>query len=418
MTADHASLSPGQPLLSARNRTILLALTALGIVAFVGGLVLDATRAWSALLVNFLYWSGLAFAGVAFSAMFQATSARWARPIKRVAEATVAFLPVAGLMLVVLLAGVSVWAPWMHEPIPAKAAWLNAPFFISRELLAFLLLGGLSVAYVRASVRPDVGLLRESSRREPEGWARSFVGGWQGIETERATSQRRQGRLAVAVLIAYGYVLTLQALDFVMALDPHWFSTLAGGYFFVGNLYVGIAFLAVVLAWASSRPDLQHRVGHDQSYDIGRLLFGFSTLWAYTFWAQYLVIWYGDLPEETEFVIHRTVDAPWAPLAWVVLAMAFVIPWTLLLSKELKREPRRLAMVAGVSLLGMWLERFILVGPSLWHGEGLPLGIVEILMTAGVGASFVLCYSAFLQRVPVLPISDPLLAAAAETAHH
>jgi hypothetical protein len=380
----------------------------MGAMAFGGGVAIDGTRAWNALLVNFLFWSGLGHAGVAFSAMFHATSARWARPIKRIAEATIAFLPVSTAMLIVLLVGVSVWAPWMHEPNTHRQAWLNAPAFIVRQALGFLLLSVVSIAYVSASIRPDVGQLREGGQ---PGWPGlvPLSGKWLGLDAERQLSQRRQGRLAPALLITYCCVLSLQAFDFIMSLDPHWYSTLAGGYFFVGNLYVGVAFLALATVWIGSRPEMQGYVGRSQLYDLGRLLLGFCMLWAYLFWSQYLVIWYGDLPEETAFVAHRTVDAPWAPLAWVVLGTAFVIPFLMLLSRELKHHALGLSVVATTALVGMWLERFILVGPSLWKGDHLPIGPIEILMTVGTSALFALCYTAFLQRVPMLPVADPLL---------
>jgi hypothetical protein len=370
---------------------------------------MDGMRAWNALLVNFLFWSGLGHAGVAVSAMFQATSARWARPLKRIAEGTVAFLPVSALMLIVLLAGVSAWAPWMREPSAGRQAWLNAPSFVLRQSLGFLLLGGISIAYVYASIRPDIGQLKETGRPVWPMLARRFSGSWRGLDAERQVSQRRQGRLSPALLVTYCCVLSLQAFDFVMSLDPIWYSTLAGGYFFVGNLYIGVAFLALAAVWIGPRPEMDGRVGRDQRYDVGRLLLGFCMLWAYLFWAQYLVIWYGDLPEETAFVAHRTVDAPWAPLAWVVLGAVFVIPFLMLLSRELKHHAIGLSAVAATALIGMWLERFILVGPSLWKGEHLPLGPIEILVTAGVASLFALCYTGFLERVPMMPIADPLL---------
>jgi hypothetical protein len=402
----NTSLNP--PLLTTRGRRLLAIASLVGIAAFVGGVFVDATRAWSTLLVNFLFWSGLGHAGVAFSAIFQATSARWARPIKRVAEATVAFLPVSGVMLLMLLSSVSTWMPWMHEPNEARRAWLNAPFLVVRQSIGFLLLSAISVVYVYASLRPDVGLLRESGRPIWPALARR-LSDWRGLEAERRISQQRQARLAPALLITYACVLSLQAFDFVMSLDPHWYSTLAGGYFFVGNLYVGVAFLAIAAARLEPRPELGTRVTGEHLYDLGRMLLGFCMLWAYLFWSQYLVIWYGDLPEETAFVAHRTVDVPWAPLAWVVLAAAFVVPFVLLLSREIKRHAVGLASVAGIALIGMWFERFILVGPSLWKGASLPLGPVEVLVTIGVGALFGLCYTAFLQRVPIVPIADPLL---------
>ena len=395
-------------LLTARTRLILVVLSVIGGVALIGGMLTDAPRAWTALLVNFLFWSGLGHAGVAFSAMFQATSAAWARPIKRVAEATVAFLPVSAVMLLVLLAGVSAWAPWIHEQNAARQAWLNAPAFVIRQALGFLVLSALSIAYVHASIRPDIGQLHDARRPIWPGLAR-VTRNWRGLDAERQVSQRRQSRLSPALLVMYCCVLSLQAFDFIMSLDPHWYSTLAGGYFFVGNLYIGVAFLAIAAVWIGSRPEMEGYVGRGQLYDVGRLLLGFCMLWAYLFWSQYLVIWYGDLPEETAFVAHRTVDAPWAPLAWVVLGTAFVIPFLMLLSRELKHHGLGLSLVATIALVGMWFERFILVGPSLWKGDHLPIGPLEVLVTAGVGALFALSYTGFLQRVPIVPIADPLL---------
>ena len=121
------------------------------------------------------------------------------------------------------------------------------------------------------------------------------------------------------------------------------------------------------------------------------------------------MIWYGDLPEETGFVMHRTVDSPWAPLAWAVLVTAFAVPFLMLLSREIKRNTTGLRIVATISLVGMWFERFILVAPSLWKGEHIPFGPEEVLVTIGVGALFAICYGAFLERVPILPIADPML---------
>ncbi|MCY4075452.1 MAG: hypothetical protein OXH04_08500, partial [Acidobacteria bacterium] len=230
MTAASEPAGPATtPLLAPRTRRVLLGLAALGGVAFLYGIVIgDAGRAWQALLVNFLFFGGLAQAGVVFSCILQVTSARWGRPIKRVAEATAAFLPVAFVLLLVLLAGTTAWAPWVHEPVEAKTPWLNVPFFVGRELLAFLVLGGLSLRYVYRSLRPDVGMLHESGERPATGFSALLIRDWRGLDSERATGQRRQTRWAVAVLIAYGWVFTLIAFDFVMALDPHWFSTLLG----------------------------------------------------------------------------------------------------------------------------------------------------------------------------------------------
>ncbi len=392
-------------------KRVLLAAAGAGGLAFLAYVLLDdAGRAWQALLVNVLFFAGLAQAGVVFSALLQATSADWGRPLKRVAEATGAFLPAAFVLILVLLAGIGVWAPWVAEPVEEKVAWLNVPFFVLREVLAIALLSGLSLLYLYRSIRPDVGMLHESGERPATGLAARCIADWRGIDSEREAGQRSQDRLAIAVLIAYGWVYTLIAFDFVMSLEPHWFSTLFGGYYFIGALFTGLAFVAMVAAVGSGPIGIGAAVSRQQLHDIGKLLFGFSILWAYMFWSQYLVIWYGDLAEETEFIYHR-MHGQWTVIAWTVAAGGFVIPFTTLLSRALKMHPRGLATIAGIVLAGMWLERYILVAPSLWHEATLPLGIPELLMTAGVGGLFAWCYLSFLERFPTLPVSDPKLAA-------
>ena len=406
MTPDNGM---GAPILPAGPRRVLVALGAAGAGAFLYGLLLgDALRAWQALLVNVLFFAGLAQAGVVLSALLQLTAARWARPLKRAIEATAAFLPAALLLVVILLAGLGNWAPWVHHPPDGRAAWLNVPFFAARELAAFLLLGSLSAAYVYHSVRPDIGLLHESGARTATGIARRLIAGWRGLAAERERGQRAQDRLAVALLIAYVPLFSLVAIDFIMALDAHWFSALLGGYFLTGNLTAGAALLALVAAAGAGRLGLGNRVGSRQLHDAGKLLFGLSILWAYMLWSQYLVIWYGDLPEEARF-IHVRMHGAWAPVAWTVFAAVFAVPFVLLLSRKLKLRPAALGAVAGLVLAGVWLERFLLVAPSLWRGEGLPLGLPELLVTAGTASLFVLCCASFLERAPVLPLSDPKL---------
>ena len=409
----------GTPVVSDRTRSLCLGAAVVGGAAFLYGLILgDSIRAWQSLLVNFLFFGGLAQAGVAISAIMQVTSSRWGRALKRTSEATAAFLPISFVLLLVLLAGVHSWMPWVREPVASKQAWLNIPFLVTRQILGALLLGGLSLSYVRHSLRPDIGQLDESGDHPASGLSRRLIAGWRGLKQEQDASQRAQGRLAPAILIAYGWVFTLVAFDFFMSLDPHWFSTLAGGFYFIGNLFIGFAFLAMITVWSRERLHLTEYIGPHQLHDVGKLLFGFSILWAYLFWSQYLVIWYGDLAEETEFIYHRMHGA-WAPVAWTVFAMAFVIPFVVLLSRRVKTTPRALAAIAIVCFVGMWLERFILVSPSLWHGEGLPLGPIEILVTLGTAGLFGWSYSTFLTVFPVVPLSDPRLGpASAHPAAH
>jgi len=404
-------------LVSNETRRALLGFGVIGTLAFVYGVIFgENLRAWQSLLVNFLFFAGLAQSGVVISALLQVTSARWGRSLKRTAEATAAFFPVAFILLLVLLGGITSWAPWVHEPIEAKTPWLNIPFFVVRQLLAFGLLTGLSLLYVYKSLRPDIGMLHESGSQSADGFAKRLITNWKGTDAERETGQRAQDRLAVAVLISYAWVFTLVSFDFVMSLDPHWFSTLMGGYYFIGNLFVGFAFLAIIATWGRHRLAIADYVGKQQLHDVGKLLFGFSILWAYLLFSQYLVIWYGDLAEETEFIYHRMHGA-WAPITWTMFGLCFVIPFISLLSKAIKMKSNGLLTIACIAFVGMWLERFILVVPSLWHEDGVPLGILELFITLGVFGLFVFSYTGFLRTFPILPISDPKFISTPETGH-
>lgn len=397
------------PIVSTTTRRLLSGAVLAGTATFVHGIVLgDALRAWQTLLVNFLFFAGLAQAGVVLAAILHVTSANWARALKRTAEATAAFFPISLGLLFVLFGGLTTWAPWTSHPIPDREAWLNVPAFVVRQSFAFGGLVALSVVYVYFSLRPDIGMLDESGAHPVSGRTRRLIAGWRGVTEEAASSQRRKSWLAPAVLIAYGWVYSFVAFDFVMALDQQWYSTLAGGYFFTGNLLIGVAFLTLIAVWGPNRLGLHDYIGPSQHHDLGKLLFGFCILWAYMLWSQYLVIWYGDLPEETAFVAHRMTGV-WASSTWSVVGLVFVFPFVILLSRQVKTSRLGLSLVSLAILVGMWMERFVLVSPSLWRGDGIPLGIPEVLMTAGMLSLFTICYTTFLETFPVLAVSDPRL---------
>ena len=396
-------------IVSARVHRLLVALGVIGAAAFLYGVLFgNPLRAWQALLVNFLFFGGLAQAGIVISALVQATSASWGRSLKRAAEATVAFLPISFMLLLVLFLGMPTWAPWVQDQTGVRQIWLNIPFFVARESTAFLALGAISLAYVYHSLRPDIGMLHESGQRQASGFAHLLIRDWRGINYEQPRAQRRQDMLAPAVLVAYGWIFSLVGFDFVMALDRHWYSSLVGGYFFTGNLLAGVSFLALVAVWGRDRLHLHDYIGRGQLHDLGKLLFGFCILWAYMLWSQYLVIWYGDLPEEIQFIAHRT-QGSWAPFTWLAFGLIFLIPFVVLLSRQVKTYAPGLVAVALAILAGMWLERFILVSPSLWHGDQVPLGILELLITSGVLSLFALCYTMFIHTFPFLVVSDPRL---------
>ena len=193
-----------------------------------------------------------------------------------------------------------------------------------------------------------------------------------------------------------------------MSLSPHWYSTLFGMYFFTGAFYSSLAFLFLLTLLFFKPFDLGNFVGEKQFHDLGKLLLGFCLVTGDFFFSQFLVIWYGNLPEETRFVITRVNSAPWKPLAWTVLSLGFALPFIALLSRKAKMRRGVMLVVSIIILIGMWLERFLLVAPSLWKGQDLPLGFSEFFISLGFLGLMSLSLLWFFKRFPSLPVSDPL----------
>ena len=371
--------------------TVVFAVLALiGAGVFLAGVLgPNPLRAWLAYLVNFLFWTGLSFGAVLFVAVLNMTNSTWGRPLKRLGEAFGAYLPAGFLLFGVLYFGRTEIFPWILNPAPGKEVWLNAPFLFARNGAGLLLLTCLSLGMVYFSLKGD---------RERKGDA----------EDDAGSNWRRQRIISPILGIAYAFVLSLVAFDLVMSLDRHWYSTLLGGYFLVGCFYTGVAALCLFSLVLSRADGVRENVNPRTFHDMGKLILAFCLFTGYLFYAQFLTIWYGNVPEETRYVILRVKLTPWEPLAWVVLFMVFAVPFFVLLSRRIKVRKIPMTILSVMVLVGMWLEKFILVVPSLWKQPGIPLGIMEVLVTAGYAGIVGLCVTSFMKRVPVMPVSDPL----------
>ena len=368
-------------------------LMAAGGAAFLSGIAGPYPQAaWQAYMVNFLFWTGLAFGAILFVAIMNMTHARWSRPIKRLAEAPAAFLPVLFLLFVLMYGGRDALFPWLHEPAEGKTFWLNAGFLFVRNAVGLLLLMTVSLALLYQSVRGDSEAAAGSHASAPVLQKR-----W-----------RRQIALSPALGILYAFVLSLLAFDFIMSLDPHWYSTLFGAYYFIGSFYTALAALAILTAAIRSTPGMEHYLSDRLLHDLGKLLFGFCCMTGYLFYVQFLVIWYGNLPEETRYIILRIRTSPWEPLAWAVLVLIFIIPFVTLLSRKIKSRPGIMALLGSLILIGMWLERYLLIAPSLMKGRISSPGMTEVLISAGFLGAMALTVIWFLRTFPLLPVSDPL----------
>ncbi len=376
---------------------VSLTLTVAGAAAFLyGASGRYALRAWQVFTVNYVFWAGLAFGAVIFSAVLNLSKAVWGRPIKRLAEAFSAYLPVSFLLFWGFLAGRETVFPWIARPVPEKGAFLNAPFMFAREGVCLLALTVLSLLFVYYSVEADRAWLRNGRPRVGTEYP------WSGLF-------RAQWRLSPVLPAAYAFILSLLAIDLIMSLSSEWYSTLFPGYYFIASFYSAVAAIYLFALAAKNRLGIDRYLFPRQFHDLGKLTFGFAIFTGYLFYAQLLVIWYGNLPEETRFVILRTKLDPWKGWAWAVLFSVFLIPFFTLLSRKIKIKRVPMIALTCMILAGLWMERFLLVAPSLWAPRpGIPFGILEILVSAGFFGLVWLCVTTFLSHFPVLPVSDPL----------
>jgi Ni/Fe-hydrogenase subunit HybB-like protein len=372
------------PAAPARPHPFLILLALLGIVAFLYGVTRpEPARVWGIYLVNLLFWSSFAITGPALAGMIQVTEGRWSPSIKRIALTTAGFLPVSLVLFVVLFFGRATLYPWVTEPIPVKAAWLNVPFMALRIGLGSLLLYWVAMLLVKAILVED----------QP------------GQDTQAAIDRRY--RLSSVLLVLYMIVLSLWGFDLLMSLDPRWYSGLFGGYYVVTSMYPGFG-LVTYLTIRSNERGLTH-VAPPAIQDVAKLTFALAVFWMYFFFSQYLVIWYGNVPIETRYLARRFFNQPWGGIAWAIFIIGWLIPFSYLLKRLTGRPPERHQVFKVILFFGwiaIFFERMLLVFPALLRDNTVPIGPVEVLVTLGFFALFVLSRNWFLGRYrPVLNLS-------------
>lgn len=379
----------------------------LGLILFVLALTGEsAERAWQLFHVNWLYFTGLAAGSVAFAAVQKITNAKWSGLVIRFAEASVAFLPISllGFLLVFTLGYEAVYGPMehaLHELPHGKAVWLSHEFMMGRLLVGLLGLYVVGWKLIRADLVPDLHATRGAAgpgrRSLFDRWTRDY----DGTPPVAAAHQSRIRRLAPAYIVLYAIVMSMIAFDGIMALQPHWLSNLLGGFYFMGSFLGAHMLLALLMIYGAAHLGIADLVSPKQRHDLGKLCFGFTVFWTYLMWAQFLVIWYGNLPEETGFVFAR-LWGNWLPVGRAVFLGMFIIPFFGLLGVAPKKFRPTLALFAVVSLVSLWLERYLLVMPSVSALPGPVFGLPEAGPTLLMLGLYLLSYALFARTFPML----------------
>jgi hypothetical protein len=327
-----------------------------------------------------------------------AVGARWSGPLAGLAESFTAFFPISFVLFMVLFLGGDHVFPWLHHDLHGKEVWLNLPFMFSRDVVGLLVLYGLGFAYLyhalyfKMKTHQAMGPIGEKLRRR-----------WQQNPPDEPRYKRRMMAFSLLYMFAFAVVLSLLGYDLVMSADPHWYSTLFGAYCFVKAIYVGFGALIILSAVLHLSPHTGFRLQSKQFHDIGKLFFAFCLVWADFFYAQFVVIWYGNISEETAYIIERTMTAPWSVLAWTVFAICFIGPFLILINKKIKTIPAGMITICSIVIIGMWLEHFLLIAPALYpHSSALPLSWIDLGVALGFVGLLVWALSVYFKQFPEL----------------
>jgi len=350
----------------------------IGLAAFVVRLFQNPREAWVCYVSNWLFFTSISAGGVIVAAATWITKSKWNWSVRRVSQAQGAFLPLAFLLLLPMLTLREQYFPWLSQmsgdpELQKKAAYLNIPFLISRNVVGMVMLVGLSLYFIYLAVRPDMGLSRDAGDDDPgrATWRERLTQGWAGQEQEEIDSYHRMTRIAPGLVLLYVAVMTMVSYDWVMSLEPHWYSSMLAPWFWMGAFWGGIAATAVwSLYLRRQHKDFQHAIGLQQRHDLGKLAFAFTIFWTYLFFSQYLVIWYGKMPWEQAWIVHRSAP-PFGVVSLLVVILCFLLPLIGLIGRRPKIKPGILATFTTIILLGLWLERYDMVAPSL-HQVGAP----------------------------------------------
>jgi hypothetical protein len=388
-------------------RTLALAFVVIGLAALGYGIATDPARGWGGGLIGAYYALSLAIGGAVIVTLMNVTKAGWGVVVRRVPEAMTGYMPVALVaMAAVCWLGMHHLYEWSDLDIVAhddllrrKASYLNPGAFMVR--LVVILAGWSAITWM---------IRRNSTQQDTDGDVKHT---------------HRNLVWSVLFLIFFGLTMTFAALDWLMSLEPHWFSTMFGVYHFAGAHVSGAAMVTLLVLTLKKQGQLPH-VNDNHLHDLGKMLFAFSTFWAYIWLGQYLLIWYSNIPEETGYFLLRS-EHGWFPLLMFNVVVNFAIPFFTLIPRPNKRNPKILAAVAVIILCGHFLDLYLQVVPPVQHfaahgahghGEahfGPTLPLVEVGGTLLFVGVFLLVTLRTLGRNSLLPKNDPYLQ---ESVHH
>lgn len=357
-----------------------------GLVLCGVGLLLNERQFFRSYLLAYLFWLGIPLGSLPILMLHHLVGGAWGAVIRRILEAASRTLPLMVLLFVPLLFGLEDLYSWARpEAVAAdallqhKRPYLNTSFFMLRSAVYFV--AWLALVY---------GLNH-----------------WSQAQDRAATDTfgRRLRLLSGPGLVLYVLTVTFSSVDWMMSLEPHWFSTIYGILVIIGQLLAALSFAVIVITLLADLPPLSEVISAAHFHDLGNLLLAFVMLWAYMGISQFLIIWSGNLPEEIPWYIHR-MQGGWGWMALVVILFYFTLPFLLLLSRHIKRQPQLLVWVAAVLLFMHAVELFWFVVPA-FQPTRITLHWLDAMTLLGIGGIWLGTFIWQLKGRSLLPVRDP-----------
>jgi len=361
--------------------------TAVGVLTLILG-VLFSERIWPNVLLAAWYITGIGFSGIMFVAIHYVSNAGWGVAIRRIPEAMFAALPIGFLLMILVVLGAHHIYEWTHLDVVAKdpilqgkQPWLNLPGFIIRIPIYF----GLWFLFGKP-------ILNHSRKQDEDGDASHSV---------------KSMRWSAAFLYLGGIAFVIASFDWIMSVEPHWFSTIFGFYNFAGMFDAGLAFMIIVLIYLR-RGGYLPELKNDHLHELGRYLFAFTTFWIYIWFSQHMLIWYANLPEETGYYLKRHFGS-FGVLAVLNICLNWLIPFMILMFRKTKRSEKSLLLASFIVLAGHWTDLYMMIFPPLLDTDVPVFGLMEIGVVFGmIGATMWVVLNK-ISKGNMIPVKDPYL---------
>ena len=358
----------------------------IGLALCVLGAFLDIRRFFISYLFGYLFWLGLALGCLGFLMIHHLSGGRWGFPVRRFFEAGIMTLPLMALLFIPICLGLRDLYPWTDPHAVAgssvlqhRAQYMNTPAFIIRAAIFFSLWSIAAVALNKWSFDQE-----GTTDVEPTRKLRTFSG--PGI-------------------LLYPLTVTFVLVDWIMSLETDWYSTMFAVLIIIGQMLSGLAFAIILLAWLRKTEPYADVVTETHFHHLGMLLFAFVMLWTYMAFSQLLIIYSGNLPQEILWYTHR-IAGDWKLIMWFLVIFHFAIPFLLLLSRDIKKDPDKLAAIAAMVLVAHVADVYWMIAPSFFH-TGISFNWLDIAAPAGVGGIWLAVFAGRLKAHPLLVHNDP-----------